>query len=505
LSEARLARLTRGDTLAWLLCLAFVLCTWPLLATRHYNFDEGVYIHQARLMMDGQWPYVDFFYHQTPLYLFTLAAFTAPAAGSIVASRLLSVLATAICGFFVYRIALRLLPKAGALLAVVLFLTPPVQFYGLLALPNALMVLFSTAAVYLVCFQKRPELLVLGAVLLVASILYKPLSVSTGIAVGIVLVWVRGERSKVGPVLLAGAVAGLGAWGLFEVLSDGIFTEVLKLQALRYSDKAGFELMSAYEGFRRDLGPLGIESAIDWNLYELGRVFLSPSNINSTTALAGLAAAGQLLLWSSHGRRWAGQRMLLWLWWFVPLVFFIFVWEPIWDHYFVQILPPLAILAALVLVSLWDLPKVRVPARAFVVIVLLYAMALGPLHFGRRRIDYAGVPQGKGETWLTFDPYFHLMTESEPACGIIDPFNVYGEWSLPAISPAPVWSAYRVSSQDLIDCLVRNPEIRVGLGFWGVWFVDDTLRSYLDQLPAERFVFEPRYLDESSRSRKSLE
>ena len=140
--------------------------------------------------------------------------------------------------------------------------------------------------------------------------------------------------------------------------------------------------------------------------------------------------------------------------------------------------------------------------RALIVVALLYAMALGPVHFSRRRIDYARVPQGSGETWLAFDPFFHLMTNTKPACGIIDPFNVYGEWSFPAISPAPVWSAYRVSSRDVIDCLERNPEIQIALGFWGVWFVDDALRSYLDQLPAERFVFEPRYLDGSGRNRK---
>ena len=40
------------------------------------------------------------------------------------------------------------------------------------------------------------------------------------------------------------------------------------------------------------------------------------------------------------------HRLLLTLWWLFPLALSIFVWEPVWDHYFVQYLPPLAVLAS---------------------------------------------------------------------------------------------------------------------------------------------------------------
>lgn len=53
-------------------------------------------------------------------------------------------LATAGSGFLGYRVALRLTFKPGPLVATLLFFTPPLQLYGLLALPNALMLLFST-------------------------------------------------------------------------------------------------------------------------------------------------------------------------------------------------------------------------------------------------------------------------------------------------------------------------------------------------------------------------
>lgn len=65
--------LHRGDRAVWALCLVFGVVAGSLLDSLDYNFDEGVYIHQARLILGGALPYTDFFYHQTPVYPFTLA------------------------------------------------------------------------------------------------------------------------------------------------------------------------------------------------------------------------------------------------------------------------------------------------------------------------------------------------------------------------------------------------------------------------------------------------
>ena len=123
-----------------------MLFTWPLLGNLEYAFDEGVYIQQARLVLAGQLPYRDFFSHQTPLYPLTLAAVAAPAPDALWLYRLPSSLATALCGVVVHRIALRLTTNLGALVAALLFFTAPLQYFDLVAMPNALMLATSTCA-----------------------------------------------------------------------------------------------------------------------------------------------------------------------------------------------------------------------------------------------------------------------------------------------------------------------------------------------------------------------
>jgi 4-amino-4-deoxy-L-arabinose transferase-like glycosyltransferase len=489
--------LWRGDRLAWLLCLAYGGYAASLLTSLDYNFDEGVYIQQARLIFEGQLPYVDFFYHQTPLYPFTLWVAGAGATESLFAYRLPSLIATALCGFLVYRIALRLMPKGAALLAALLFYSAPLQFFGLMALPNALMGCLATAGVYLLWF--RPEASrgprsaraasILGGCLLGLSILYKPLSLPTALAVGIGLLASRESRPRVGWLVLGGASVGLGAWAFFHLLSEGRFTQLLGLQLSRYTGGSGFDVMRGFEPFRQVLDRMHLDSALAWNVYEHTRTFLDPGP-HANFHLAALAAAGQLLLLSPWGRRWSRQRVFLSLWWGLPLAFSIAVWEPSWDHYFVQYLAPFAILAALFLQRVWSLPKGRVVARVAVVAVVAYAAGLGPNHLNARRVDYEGLakPSVAEESWLLFDPFLNFVTKTRPACGIIDPFNVYGERSLAAISDAATWSRHRVSVDGLIECLERDPEIKIGSGgVWGAWFEDGPLASYLEGLPEERF------------------
>ena len=91
----------------WVLCAAFLMFGAFLLPTLDYNYDEGVYIQQALQIIGGNLPYRDFFCHQTPLYPLTLAAFAAPVPDSLFVFRLMSLLATALSGVLVYRIAVR--------------------------------------------------------------------------------------------------------------------------------------------------------------------------------------------------------------------------------------------------------------------------------------------------------------------------------------------------------------------------------------------------------------
>ena len=461
-----------------------------MLPSLEYGFDEGVYIQQARLVLAGQLPYRDFFYHQPPLYPFTLAASAGLAPDSLFLYRLPSLLAVALCGLLVHRIALQLMSGTGAVLAALLFYTAPLQYFDLLAMPNALMLVSATAALYLVWFTERRSAVALGALLFAVSMLYKPISIATALAAGVALAWHRERRRSLAWATAVGAV-GLGlAWALLDRLSEGAFTDLLALQGLRHAEGSGFELVKQFPDIGGTIEQLGIGSAIEWNFRQHARIFLSISGPNPLFPLTALATAGQILLLSPFGRRWQGQRVMLTLWWTVPLLFSIFVWEPTWQFYFVQYLPPFAILASLFLCWLWQVPSGRKIARVAVVAAVLCVSVSGVWHVVVRRNDYALVPrpQTAGESWLLFDPFLNFISGTQPGCGLIDPFNVYGERSLTAIGSAATRSRFHVDRDALIACIASDPEIRIGLGYWASWFVDEPLRKLLDGLPAERFV-----------------
>lgn len=486
LARLRAAAL-QGDRLAWLLCLTFTAYAASMLASLDYNFDEGVYIQQALLGLEGQRPYVDFFYHQTPLYPFTLRLVAAIAPDSLFAYRLPSLIATALCGMLVYRIGLAWLSKPAAVAGALLFYSAPLQFFGLVALPNALMSLLATAGLYVAFFRDRSPRgsALVGGGLIGASVLFKPLSLPIAIAAGTAMLVSRALRPRLCWLVLGGAGVGLGGWALFHLATDGEFTRLLWLQLTRYAGQSGFEVMSGFAPFQQVRAQLGLATPLAWNLNEHTRSFLQPGP-HGSFHLALLAAGGQLLLVRRSDAAAQGRRWLLLLWWSVPLAFNLLIWEPAWDHYFIQYLPPFAILAAACIERIWRVRRARLVA----VVALLYAAALGPGHLRARTVDYTSLaaPGSPGERWLLFDPFLNFVSGTEPACGIIDPFNVYGERSLVGTSVDGFGARHRVSVSELIACLERDPSIRIGEGgAWGAWFFDGRLRAYLDRLPEERF------------------
>jgi len=461
-----------------------------LLETLEYAFDEGVYIQQARLVLAGQLPYRDFFNHQTPLYPLTLAAVAAPAPEALWLYRLPSLLATALCGVAVHRVARRLTSQLGALAGTLLFFTAPLQYFDLVAMPNALMLATSTVAFALVWYGKHRASIVVGAVLFAVSILLKPIALSAAFAAGIALASRRERWPDLMVATLAGGVAMAAALAYFDALSEGGFTELLWFQATRQDNGGGFEIMRQYKAIAGSVERQGITSALGWNIREHLIPFLSASRANQLFPLAGLALAGQILIWTPHGKPLGDQRLALTLWWAVPFAFSIFVWDPTFQYYFVQYLPAFAILAAIFLAWLWDRRLARIPARAFVVAAVAIATVTGVWMISERRNDYALLtrPLEPDESWLLFDPFLNFVSGTEPACGLIDPFNVYGDASLAAIGTQEIRERFHLDREAVIACLEADPGIRIGLGYWSTWFVDDALAEYLSGLPAERFL-----------------
>jgi 4-amino-4-deoxy-L-arabinose transferase-like glycosyltransferase len=490
--RASLHRLTGATGTAWLLCGLFLVGVGLVLPTLEYNFDEGVYIQQALLILHGNLPYRDFFCHQTPLYPLTLAAFGAPMPDSLFVFRLLSLLATALSGVFVYRIATHLMPRRAALVAPLLFYAAPLQFYGLLAIPQAMMQVCCIAGIYFIYFSRRRALWMLGAVLLVASLLYKPLSLSAAVALGLSVVVLRQHRQKTVWVGVAGVVVGALVWLSLDGMSDGRFTRLIQFQSERFAQKAGFEAAMQIAEFRQIANRGDITSPIEWNLNEHQRTFFRLALLNGNTWLLALAVGGQRFL-SAGAMWWAGPRLLITLWWAVPLFFSIFLWEPIWDHYCIVYLPPLAILGALCAHRLWAAPQLG--RRALAIVGVVGAVFLGTSYLMMRRSSYAEAMRGPqaGETWLTFDPFVNFVTRTYPACGIVDPLNVYGDNSFGSTSHAQEFARFFVRPADLIACLEQQPHAKVVFGYWSRWFVDPRLRAYVEGLPPERKLKAPSF------------
>ena len=467
-----------------------MLCGGGLLPTLEYAFDEGVYIQQARLIAAGQRIYVDFFAHQTPLHPLTLSSIARFEPQTVWIYRLPSLLALALCGVVVHRWARHSTSGAVALLAMLLFYSAPLQYFDLLALPYAAMLLASTLGLHLIWNGTRRPTAALGGVLFAVAILYKPIAVGAALATGIALLASSERRHRLVEASTGGALALAGAWLLLDAWSLGGFSELLTLQARRHVAGGGFELMRQFGDVGGTALRQGIESAREWNLREHVQTFLGPAGRVAHLPLLALAVAGQVLWWRSSGERWRRDRLLLTLSWAVPAGFSIFVWEPAFQSYFVQYLPAFSILAALFLERAWTLLARHALARGALAAAVVFTLATGALHVVERRLDPALLPerQPAGSSWLLFDPFLNYVTGTQPACGLIDPFNVYGERSLLALGAAQSFDRFHVAPEALVACLEADPGIRVGIGYFASWFVDPPLARYLAALPRERFV-----------------
>jgi hypothetical protein len=491
----------RGTTLAAAGSVAaFVAYGLLRLPSLEYNFDEGVYIAQARLVMASLRPYVDFFYHQTPLYLYTLAGFAAVAPDSLVPYRMLSLLATAATGLFVYAMARRLLAPVPAVFALILFYTAPLQFYDMLALPNGVMLCLATAGTWFLGFRRGAANAAVGAALLVLAILEKPIALPLAAAVGIATIVDRSRWQDALWAAVVGTSTGLSAWLLFDRMSGGGFTELLRIQTGRIASKSGFEIMLGYAPFQQRVRVLGLHSGLGWNLYEHARSLLLPGPFGNLHLVL-LAALGQIHVLRRPAPAWVGRRLLITALWVLPFLFSVFVFEPVWDHYFVQYLPALALLGGAALQVLWETPRLPWLARGAGITVLLLGVAAGVLHVELRTADYTLVPhvQSPGERWLTFDPFLAFVAGAEPACGLIDPFNVYGEHSLVALSDTAPWQRFRIDSEDLLRCLQTDPSIRVAIRSVQRFFVDRDFQQDLERLGPQRMVHIPLVLNNQKR------
>lgn len=166
--------------LALILAVIFLVKAGRDVDRLDHNFDEGVYIFQARSIAAGEIPGRDFFTHQPPAYPILMSLTGRVHPDSLGGYRLLSALAWAWSSIVVFSIARRHGGVPAGLIAQVLMLTTPLGLYfGRLALPNATMVACETTALWLLTSTDVPQgrRVLAAAPAFVMACLIKPLSV----------------------------------------------------------------------------------------------------------------------------------------------------------------------------------------------------------------------------------------------------------------------------------------------------------------------------------------
>ena len=109
---------------------------YPTLELVLWDYDEGWYIMDARHVARGHRPFVDFAYHQTPLYPYVLALAGKLAGPTLVGYRTLSLASMAASGLLLFALTRPVVGVFPALAAQIFFLFSQSQIYAISAVPE---------------------------------------------------------------------------------------------------------------------------------------------------------------------------------------------------------------------------------------------------------------------------------------------------------------------------------------------------------------------------------
>jgi len=119
---ARLRAAERGITVAGLVCVLFFFALLKLYSLNFVKGDEHMYFYMSLLVSKGAWPYRDFFFSHPPLQLYLMGGLYKLVGYSLALSKAVPSVAAMVSGVSVYLLGRRLVGRAEALLAVILFL-----------------------------------------------------------------------------------------------------------------------------------------------------------------------------------------------------------------------------------------------------------------------------------------------------------------------------------------------------------------------------------------------
>lgn len=484
--------------MALLLSVAFAALIIPWLDAMPWEYDEGTYMLMARAILRGEVPFVDFFYHQPPLHLYLLAAWGKLFGQTVFVYRLLSVASIGLSGVLLFVIIRPFCGPLPALVAQAIFLFSPSQVHALAAVAEVPMVTAILLGAALLFVGERRWSAYAAGVAFVAAILIKPTCLPMVAAAALSLVYARDWR-RLGDLALAGvvaAVAGL-AWTMW--LSDGIFTEILRFQALeRIGTRAG--MWSIDSGFHELRRATGVETPAQWAWVSFKDYQLLPETplplVLFVLGLSGMAA------WVLRCARRAPAVRAFAVLWPLSCVLLNFV---IMDYVSAKYFGPFIAFTAFLLAGLLSVAQRAVPP--------LVAGAVGLVVCGALAGYFVTIVAPRADPWFygradwisrqypavaAFTPMFFAATGTEPGCGMVNPAHTYGGYGDTLLTPDRT-RRFQFTDARLVDCLRANPSMPMVVDFWFYYFTrpGSALRAYLDaEGSAQRLYFSPLALEQ---------
>ncbi len=491
---------------AAVLGVTFIGVSRPFLDTLIYDFDEAWLILDARLILRGLRPYLDFAHHEMPLHPYLLAASARIFGPTLAGYRMLSVSSLAASGFLLFCLARPAVGSLPALVAEAVFLFSPVQVRALEAVPETPALAFTLlGAVFLFVGRGRWSAYVSGVAFVVALFI-KPTCLVVVLAAALSLVYARAWR-RLWDLSLSGVVAAAAGLACTIVVSDGVFAELLRFQVRRVGTrKVGmWSIDSGFSDMRRLTG-----IATPWQL--------AVSSFKSFYEFPGTYVPMTLFVASLLGvpiwiARWGRSRPALVafaaLWPASYLALNFVALDFVTPRYFI---PFLAFSAFLIAGLVW-LAERQFPPVAAVIASLVVAVALVVRLTAALGDDRDVWYYGRAD-WITheypsvvsFTPMLFAATGAEPGCGFANPALTYGPfgetWLLTERTRKFRWSDERV-----IDCLRSNPERPIVID-WAFYFFTrpgSALREYLaGEGSDQRLFFSPQALEQWDRPLLSM-
>lgn len=488
------------------MALALSVYAWTTFATFMrfpHNIDEGAYILAARRVLAGEAFMVDFFVHQIPLYEYTMAAILATFGDHWTVARGSSIVAMLLTAMIVYVLARRLWRPASATLAGIVFLTAPLAALGQWAMPNALSLLWEVAAVAVVFCFRSPKRLLLAGALFTAAAATKPLAAATATACVLYLLLVKRSWRFALYLVIAGLTWTTLMWIPLEWISQGGLTEIV-LYEIRRVTVIGWRLVMDSPAYELMAQALNAETPADWNLAAHAAMlrggFWLDGRLAPMAYILVLAAFGAVGLWRS-GQRHAVALCALWIG--CIFLFDVALWFPIFDHYFLQYLPPMALLASGIpyVVTGSHEPRRWVLVAAAAWALGAFALKVYPLLPPEAAYDrQAAAIMKEVDAYrqnilrnpsadihlLTFDPFYNLIVDLPTACNLYDPLNQVGPMSFSGYQAPPSLARHNVSYEQVEHCIDTDERVFVVLSRQSAIVVRGELVEALSQLPVER-------------------